>query len=99
MNYYISQIKNLEDCNAGIPIILIYRAAVDIIREDWVDDFELWKAISNSSLDVKAAAEIINCALLEADVRYVRVDEGDIRAALKSWVNSVDFSQDSFALV
>jgi hypothetical protein len=89
MNYYISQIKNLEDCNAAVPLSLLHEAIVDVVRDEWLDDVKLCKMffLESFRLDLKETTKRFNDDLSEAGVVSFRVTEADVQTALGNWAS------------
>jgi len=87
MNYNISQILNLENCNAGVPITLIRDAAVETIRDNWAHDLDLAETFQSGSLNIHAETESVNESLANAGCR-TRVTSPEIGTALSHWVEA-----------
>jgi hypothetical protein len=85
MNYEISQIKNFEQCNAGIPLSLVKAAAVAVTRENWQQDISLADAVHNDALEFDAECMTVNESLADAGCE-TRIDEADYREAMADWV-------------
>lgn len=89
MNYYISQIKNLEDCNVAVSLSLLHQVIVDVVRDEWLDDGELYKMVILESfrLDLNETTKRFNDDLSEAGVVSFRVTEADVQTALENWAS------------
>jgi hypothetical protein len=85
MNYNTSQILNLENSNAGIPLQLIRDAVIDTICDNWGSDIDLAEAFISGTVDIAAESAAINESLSEAGCE-TRVDEDDVKKALAYWV-------------
>ena len=85
MNHLISQIRNFEQCNAGVPESLLLRAAADVVRDMWQDDKELTELIDSGVFDFKDSSKEVNAVLADAGSEY-ETTPAMMEEALKSWV-------------
>ena len=85
MNYNTSQILNLENSNAGIPLQLIRDAVIDTICDNWQSNIDLAESFIAGTVDIAAESAAINESLSEAGCE-TRVDEDDVKKALAYWV-------------
>lgn len=85
MNYEISQIKNLESCNAGITRHIIEQASVAVITDNWGHNILLAEAIHDGTFDLAAETTSVNEALAEAGCE-TRADESDVKTGLERWM-------------
>jgi hypothetical protein len=90
MNYAASIIANFESCNAGVPLSLLHDAAVDILREEWLDDSALLEHIESGNLNLAEAVSMVNDGLESAGVTDHFVSDNIVATAINEWRASIE---------